>query len=56
MLLSQNDKELLLTILGSYTAYLQWQTWNDSNAKKERIEKATDLANRIYYSLVEDIK
>lgn len=52
MKLLKRDKELLLTVLQSYTITQQLKTWNDEKAKRKRLEAVNDLANRIYYDLI----
>lgn len=52
MRLTKSDKELLLTVLQSYTITQQLKVWGDEAAKQRRIAKVVDLANRIYYDLI----
>ena len=56
MRLSKKDKELLLTVLQSYAATQRLRTWNDEDARRNRIRKVDELANRIYYDLIGGIK
>lgn len=50
--LSLKEKDLLIDVLNSYSAKIKRETWGDEKGRIEKIERVSELANKIYYNAV----